>query len=216
MIRFWIFTITLVTAMLLVFFIVQGFDVPFLKEDPQFLLSQKQWVAALIGTGLLIVDVIAPVPASVIMFVNGVLFGPVLGTFISLIGGMLASIFGYFIGVYAERAGKRWIGEEALARTAVFFKQYGIVAVIASRPVPILSEAISIIGGMSRMPFRPFLIGSFLGILPAAILYAIAGAYAVDFNSGLITFLIVIAISGAGWIFAKWFTKSSNDATSLS
>lgn len=208
MTRFWIFATVLLLAMLLLFFVGQALQLPFLAEDTSFLLSQKKWVAALAGIGLLIVDVVAPVPSSIIMVANGMLFGPVWGTLLSVTGGAGAAVVGYWIGLRGERAGKRWLGDESLTRTNAFFQQHGMMAVIVSRPVPILAEAVTIIAGMSRMPARKFFPAVLLGLLPTAIIYAVAGAYALNLQSGLYVFLAVMALAGGVWLVGKLLMHS--------
>lgn len=203
MTRFWIFTTTLLLAMLLLFFVVQAFNLPFLAEDTSFLLKQNRWVAALAGIGLLWVDIIAPVPSSIIMLANGMLFGVGLGTLLSLIGGLGAAGLGFWLGRQGEHWGKRWFGDVAFARAQAFFEQHGMLAVIASRPVPILAEAITIIAGMSRMPGRKFLPALLIGLLPTALIYAVAGAYALEFRSGLYVFLSALLAAGLVWIIGR-------------
>jgi uncharacterized membrane protein YdjX (TVP38/TMEM64 family) len=195
MTRFWIFTAVLMLAMLLLFFVGQALQLPFLAEDTSFLLSQKKWVAGLAGIGLLVVDVVAPVPSSIVMLANGVLFGPVGGTLLSIVGGAGAALVGYWIGRRGERAGKRWLGVESLTRANAFFRNYGMMAVIVSRPIPILAEAVSIIAGISRMPARKFFPAMLLGVLPTAIIYAVAGTYALNLQSGLYVFLAVMLLA---------------------
>ncbi|MBK9451502.1 MAG: VTT domain-containing protein [Bacteroidetes bacterium] len=148
--RFWVFTLVLLGAMLLLFFVVQALHLPFLEESPDFWMAQEKWVAALAGIGLLVADVVAPVPSSIIMFVNGVLFGVFLGSLLSILGGLGATLTGHWIGTKGEAAGKRWMGEMALDRARTFFQKHGLIALIVSRPIPILAEAISIIAGISR------------------------------------------------------------------
>lgn len=208
--RFWIFTAVLVLAMLLLFFTVQALQLPFLAENTSFLLSQKKWVAGLAGIGLLIADVVAPVPSSVIMLANGILFGSAWGTLLSLAGGMGAAIAGYWLGVQGERAGKRWFGDESLARANSFFRKHGAIAVIVSRPIPILAEATTIIAGVSRMPIQRFVAAVFTGLLPTAIIYAVAGAYTVNLKSGLYAFLAVILLAGVVWMIGKFMVRPNS------
>lgn len=203
MTRFWIFTGVLLLAMLLLFFVVQALELPFLAEDTPFLLSQKKWLAALAGIGLLVVDVVAPVPSSIIMVANGILFGVVGGTLLSMVGGFGAALIGYWIGTRGESVGKRWLGVETLARSNAFFLKFGMMAVIVSRPIPILAEAVSIIAGISGMPPRKFFPAVLLGLLPTAIIYAVAGAYALDLKSGMHVFLAVIMLAGVVWAVGK-------------
>jgi len=208
--RFWIFTTVLLLAMLLIFFVVQALNLPFLAEDTAFLLGQKKWVAALAGVGLLIVDVIAPVPSSIIMLANGALFGPTWGTVFSVVGAGGGALAGYWLGNQGERVGDRWLGKESLTRANVFFGRYGMIAVIVSRPIPILAEAISIIAGVARMPLPQFLSAVLIGLLPTAIIYAVAGAYAVTLNSGLYAFIAVMLLAGTVWFAGRTLTRSNS------
>jgi uncharacterized membrane protein YdjX (TVP38/TMEM64 family) len=212
MTRFWILSVALLLVMLLLFFVVQALQLPFLAEDTSFLLSQKKWVAALAGVGLLLVDVIAPVPSSIVMLANGMLFGAVGGTLLSVAGGFGAALAGYGIGTRGVQASHRWLGKESLARANAFFQKHGLMAVIVSRPIPILAEAITIIAGISRMPTRTFSIGVLLGLLPTALIYAVAGAYALDFQSGLYVFLAVLGMAGVVWLAGKMFLRSPTSA----
>jgi uncharacterized membrane protein YdjX (TVP38/TMEM64 family) len=66
-----------------------------------------------------------------------------------------------------------------------------------------LAEAVTIIAGISRMPARTFFPAVLLGLLPTAIIYAGAGAYALDFKSGLYVFLAVLALAGAVWVAGR-------------
>ena len=214
--RFWVFTLVLLTAMLLLFFVVQALHLPFLEEDAAFWMAQEKWVAALAGMGLLVADVVAPVPSSIIMFVNGVLFGVILGSLLSILGGLGATLVGHWIGTKGEAAGKRWMGEAALNRARLFFQKHGLIALIVSRPIPILAEAISIIAGISGMPRKQLIPGTIIGLLPAAILYAIAGGYAVDLNSGLYAFLAVMLLATTVWAIGRWILHSKRRTSSVS
>lgn len=214
--RFWVFTLVLLGAMLLLFFVVQALHLPFLEESPDFWMAQEKWVAALAGIGLLVADVVTPVPSSIIMFVNGVLFGVILGSLLSILGGLGATLTGHWIGTKGEAAGKRWMGEMALDRARTFFQKHGLIALIVSRPIPILAEAISIIAGISGMPRKQLIPGTILGLIPAAVLYAIAGAYAVDLNSGLYAFLAVMLLATTVWAIGRLILHSKRRTSSVS
>lgn len=206
MTRFWIFIVVLMLTMLLLFFVGQALQLPFLAEDTAFLLGQERWVAGLAGVGLLVVDVVAPVPSSIVMLVNGMLFGSVWGTLLSVVGGAGAAWIGFWIGKRSESVGRRWLGEGALIRASAFFQKHGMLAVIVSRPVPILAEAVTIIAGMSKMPVQKFFPAVLLGLLPTAIIYAVAGAYALNLQSGLYVFLAVLVLAGVVWVVGKRMT----------
>lgn len=208
--RFWIFVGLLVLSMLLLFFVMQALHLPFLAEDTSYWLAQDKWVAAVAGVGLLVADVVAPVPSSIIMFVNGILFGIFLGGLLSVAGGLGSAWVGHWLGAKGEQVAARWMGAAALSRAKEFFARHGHVAVIASRPIPILAEAVSIVAGLSGMPRRQFLGSATLGLLPAALLYAYAGSQAVDIDTGLYTFLIVFGLSSIVFLIGRAKTQVSN------
>jgi len=212
MTKFWTFVGLLMAFMLLLFFVLQAFDIAILKDDPAYWLSQEKWLAALAGVGLLVADVIAPVPSSVIMFANGALFGPVLGALLSLIGGLGAAILGHWLGGRGERVARRWMGEEALRTANRFFRKYGLVAVILTRPIPIMAEAVSITAGLSGMSRQRLFWGSVLGLLPAAILFALVGTYAVEWDAGTYALLAVVAIAGLGWLVGRQYFQEEADS----
>lgn len=203
MTRFWIFATALLLGMLLLFFAAQALALPILAEDKTYLLGQEKWVAGVAGFGLLVVDVVAPVPSSIVMLVNGMLFGVVGGMVLSVAGGGGAALIGFWIGKSGERAGHRWLGEAALARADAFFQRHGMVTVIVSRPIPILAEAVTIMAGIAGMPTRRFFVAVLLGLLPTALIYAAAGAYALNARIGLVVFLTVLLLAGAVWGWAR-------------
>lgn len=213
MTKFWTFVGLLMAFMLVLFFVLQAFDIAFLKDDPEYWLGQEKWLAALAGIALLMADVIAPVPSSVIMFANGALFGPILGALLSMIGGLGAAWLGHWIGGKGERAARRWMGEDALITANRFFQKYGMIAVILSRPIPIFAEAVSITAGLSGMSRRRLLWGSVLGLLPAAILFALVGTYAVEWDAGTYALLAVVAVAGGVWFLGRHLFKSEPEST---
>jgi len=99
----YIFIMALMVAFFLVlFFIVEALGVPLLA-DPTPWLKRGGVLAAALGVGLLIADVLLPVPSSLVMVAHGALFGVALGTLLSLLGSVGAALFGFAIG---RRGGK--------------------------------------------------------------------------------------------------------------
>lgn len=93
--------LSLVLGMIVVlgvlFAVVEALGVPLLT-DPAPWLDRGGWAAVLVGTGLLVADVVLPVPSSVIMVANGAIFGIVVGSILSLIGSTGAAMIGFLIG----------------------------------------------------------------------------------------------------------------------
>jgi uncharacterized membrane protein YdjX (TVP38/TMEM64 family) len=161
-------------------------------------------ILAFISLLLLGIDVILPIPSSFIMISNGILFGFVLGGILSLVGGLISSMVGYFIGYKSTKLAKKFSSatEEAKART--FLEKYGSIAIIASRPIPVLAESVSIMSGTLQWSFRKILLNSFIGLLPISFVYSLTGAYSTSFNSAGIAFLINIGMAGFIWLITRW------------
>jgi uncharacterized membrane protein YdjX (TVP38/TMEM64 family) len=90
---------------LLLFLAFEALGVPLL-DDPAPWLAQGGLPTALLGVGLLLVDVALPVPSNVVMVAHGALFGVALGTMLSLVGSLGAALIAFGLG----RCGEQLIG----------------------------------------------------------------------------------------------------------
>jgi uncharacterized membrane protein YdjX (TVP38/TMEM64 family) len=161
-------------------------------------------VGMLLSVLLLVADVFLPVPSSMIMLINGALYGPWLGALLSLVGGVGATCVGYALGQSGTAVVRRWVSDEELARARRFFDRWGILAVIVSRPVPLLSETVAIMAGLSGWGFWRTLLSGLGGVLPVAVIYAISGAMAAQQDYGLRTFFLVLGIGGIAWLVGRY------------
>lgn len=179
----------------LLFLVAEALHIPILT-DPERFLSTGGVSAALVGTGLLIADVLLPVPSSVLMVSHGALFGVLLGATLSLIGRAGSFSAGYYIGRRSARVAGRFIHDGNIREADALLDKWGLLAIIGTRPIPILSETMSIAAGLSNLPFGTSLLASILGSLPEALLFAITGAFAHNFIniSGVFIGLILIVL----------------------
>ncbi|MEM7356709.1 MAG: VTT domain-containing protein [Acidobacteriota bacterium] len=194
--------VSLMLAMMAVFlglfFIVEGLGLPLLT-DPEPWLAGGGAVAALVGIGLLVVDVALPVPSTVVMLAHGALFGVALGTAVSLIGGLGAGLFGFYVGRRGGPLLARLVDETERQRADALLSRWGDLAVIVSRPVPIVAEAVAILAGTSPMSWGRMALATLAGCLPAAALFAVAGATARAVDHSLLVFALVMGIAGLFW-----------------
>ena len=184
------------------FGLAEALQVPLLT-DPSDWLSQGKLLAAGVGFALLTLDVLLPVPASLVMIAHGAVFGVALGTVLSLVGGVAAAAFGFGVGRGSTRWLERLVSEPERRRAEYFLRRWGDVAVIATRPVPILAESVAILAGTSSMPWTRFLLASLAGYVPAALLYALTGATAARLDSAALVFGLVILIAGVFWLVGQ-------------
>lgn len=132
--------------------------------------------AWLVGLGLLVGDVLLPMPSTVVMSGLGFLYGVWLGGLLSALGVVLSGLFGYGLCRLCGRGVAVWLaGEEDLARGERLFVQYGVWMVALSRWLPLLSEVMSCLAGLTRMRFGRFLVALVCGALPLGFGFAWLG-----------------------------------------
>lgn len=193
---------------LVLFLIAEALDVPLLT-DPAPWLERGGPIAAIIGVGLLVVDIVLPVPSSLVMVAHGAMFGVAGGATLSLIGSMGSAMTGYALGRRSDRLLSRHVSEAERRRADDLLRQWGLLAIIVTRPVPMLAESTAFMAGMSSLGWRRVLLGAAVGSLPAALLYAITGALATSVESGFIVFGLVLAIAGGVWLAARRLARTS-------
>ncbi len=201
--RYLLFTFGLMVILMAAFGLVTALDLPILS-NPDTWLDRGGAPAAAVGLGLLLFDVFIPVPSSVIMIANGALFGVALGTLLSLVGSTGAALVGYWTGRRGESVVARFIPAEERDQAARLLQRWGIFAIIITRPVPILAETLAIIAGVAGIGGRRVFLAALIGGIPAALLYAIAGATISGAGKGIYVFLLVVLLSGVVWLVGRW------------
>ncbi len=138
--------------------------------------SSGPWAWAA-GIGLLVSDLVLPVPGTVVMSALGLIYGPWLGGVVAAAGSMGAGLAGYGLGrCFGERFARRWLGDLDYERGRIFFGRDGGWMVALSRALPILPEVIACTAGLVRMPFRKFITALACGSVPMGFLFAAIGA----------------------------------------
>lgn len=153
-----------------------------------------EWVIAVISTmgypGIVLLMAIesacVPLPSEIIMPFSGYLvytgrFDLHAASLAGAIGCAVGSAVAYWAGVWGGRPFLEKYGRYLLIRRKDldaadrFFERWGMWAVFIARLLPIIRTFISLPAGISRMPFVPFLILSFVGSVPWCYLLAYVG-----------------------------------------
>jgi uncharacterized membrane protein YdjX (TVP38/TMEM64 family) len=205
--QFWQLSGVILFTLLLVFIIFSVLEIPMLQDPFRWMTAPSAGVA-LFSLGLLFLDVVLPIPASLVMIANGAVFGFPLGMLLSLVGGIGATITGFAIGKQgSKRVLTKIVPPEQRLAANQMFKEWGMVAIVVTRPIPLLSETTSIMAGTSQMPLRQIIVSSIAGYLPTAALYAFTGSLAVNFDSSLWAFALVMLAAGFFWILRRPLNK---------
>lgn len=144
---------------------------------------------------LLALDIVMPVPSSLVSTACGMLLGLWGGTLASFAGMTITTVAGYVIGRYASSPTEKWIGESEVRLLRDFHRRHGLLLLLAMRPVPVLAEASSVFSGISRLPFGPVLAVTAAGNLVVSFLYAAIGSWGKATDSFLPAFGASIALS---------------------
>ncbi|QED50146.1 DedA family protein [Cytobacillus dafuensis] len=144
------------------------------------LLSQLGYLGIALG---LMIEVI---PSEIVLSYGGYLISTgkinFLGALIAgVIGGTLAQIFLYWLGVYGGRPvldkyGKfLFIKKSHLDASEQWFDKYGTGVIFSARFVPVIRHAISIPAGIAKMPLSTFTLYTIAAMIPWTVLFLLLG-----------------------------------------
>ena len=79
-----------------------------------------------------------------------------------------------------------------------------MLAIIVTRPVPLLAQTTTIVVGSSRLGWERVALAALVGSLPATLLYALVGAIAASLHNGALVFGLVLLVAGSFWLVGRW------------
>jgi uncharacterized membrane protein YdjX (TVP38/TMEM64 family) len=128
---------------------------------------------ALVVVSLLAIDIVAPVPSSLVAAFAGVAFGSVMGSLLVFCGLTIGCMLGY---AGALTAGRRMASgarsRTALAAASRLSDREGALALFVARPVPLLAEATVVVAGLTGMRWTVFLPVCITANVLVAVLFA--------------------------------------------
>ncbi|MCV7224923.1 TVP38/TMEM64 family protein [Mycolicibacterium komossense] len=127
------------------------------------------------------------VPGPILAAGSGVLFGPVLGTFVTLGSAIGTATIASLVGRRAGRDSARaLLGADRADRIDAQIERRGLWAVVGQRFIPGISDALaSYTFGAFGVPLWQMAIGSFIGSAPRAFVYTALGASIGDLSAPL-------------------------------
>lgn len=143
-----------------------------------YLLRFGAWAPAVSAALMVFQSVAAPLPAFIVTFANGLLFGWAWGALLSWSSAMLGAALCFGI---ARALGRPVVekvvgGTKALESSDLFFRRYGSRAILIARLLPFVSfDVISYGAGLTTTSLPRFLVATGIGQLPATLLYSYLG-----------------------------------------
>ena len=151
---------------------------------------------ALTGTALLALDVLLPIPSSVVGALLGARLGFVAGFACGLLGLTLGQLLGYALGRFMPA---RWASELPRAPT--------LAVVFLSRPVPVLAEAVALTAGAERVPLGPFVAAAAAGNAVYAGVMAANGAALLPDDLLGVGLLLPMAVPVLSYLLWRWLRR---------
>lgn len=163
--------------------------------------SYGTWAWA-VGIGLLAIDLLLPIPGTVVMSALGYVYGPVVGGLLAGLGSILAGTIGYLLCRYAGRGVAEWlVGREELERGERLFENVGGWLVVLSRWLPVFPEVIACMAGLSRMHAGRFHVALACGSLPLGFAFAFVGHAGADYP--LVAMALSALLPPAIWLAVR-------------
>jgi uncharacterized membrane protein YdjX (TVP38/TMEM64 family) len=136
-------------------------------------LDDYRGFAWLVAIGLLVSDLLLPIPNTMVIAALGVLYGPLLGGLIATAGNLLSGLLGYGLcRRFGRPLARRLLGEADLVAGERLFATSGGWMVAASRWLPIVPEVVACMAGLARMRLSAFLLALLSGAAPLSFVLA--------------------------------------------
>jgi uncharacterized membrane protein YdjX (TVP38/TMEM64 family) len=149
------------------------------------------WAAPVLYAAIFAGLTLTPAPASVASIAAGVLFGFATGLIIVMAGALASAVVAFGLARMLGRAAVERVNSRRLRQVDALLRSRGLLAVIGVRLVPFVPfSTLNYLCGLSAVRFRSYLLGTPVGILPAATVYVTLGAYGA--TPGSVPFVLAV------------------------
>ncbi|MHA6194971.1 3-dehydroquinate synthase [Pseudomonas wadenswilerensis] len=156
--------------------------------------AQKFYLALLV-IALLALDVVLPVPSSIVALLTVATLGGLAGYLVIFIGLCLGACLGYALGAGYFRILSGRLGLHQRKPGQLAYK-LGTLSLVCLRGVPVLAETSVVAAGMQHYPLRAFVVVTTLANAGLALAYSAIGSYLVEQNALLVTLLASMVLPG--------------------
>ncbi len=129
--------------------------------------------------GAYCVAALVPFPTALLSTASGTLWGPYLGTAITVVSATVAACIPFFLSRMLGRGlvGKALQKNPTATRCDRFAERNGFAAVLTMRLIPVVPwDLVNYLSGLCGIRFRDYLLASLIGTLPASFTYNLIGS----------------------------------------
>jgi uncharacterized membrane protein YdjX (TVP38/TMEM64 family) len=198
--------VILASIFLFLFIVFEVSGLITLEKITSLVMESGSFAAAMI-IFFLIIDLILPMPFTVLMTFSGAFYGIFTGTLINITGSFLASLAGFAV---ARKLGKTRLFIDKTEKRSMdeWFIKWGEGILILSKMIPIMSGTMACFAGLIRISGRKFVILSLLGIIPVSVYYAHFGSTSQNFSEWMAPLFFGIAVPITIWSILKRSKKN--------
>ena len=168
--------------------------------------NTKFYVILIVLTIFIIKPIFIIIPSSIIAISNGLIFGPIQGFIITMIGNFISATIGFYI---ARILGKDFV-EGILGKKLIKFEnnieKKEFLIMMSLRMIPIIPlDPVSYAWGFSKVSYKKFILATLIGVSPEVICYSILGK---NFDKPFSPqFIIPVVILIIGLLFSRKIIK---------
>jgi uncharacterized membrane protein YdjX (TVP38/TMEM64 family) len=155
------------------------------------------------------------VPGPLLAGASGLLFGPLLGTAVTLTSSICSAMVELTVGRRTGREGMDRLGGRRYRAAATWLERHGFWAVVTLRLAPLLPDApVSYAAGLSHVRTWQFIAGTAVGSAPRAFAYTALGGSVGDLSSPLayVAATIVVLAGATGAVALRHQVRRSRAA----
>lgn len=150
------------------------------------------------------------IPASILSVASGMMFGTFFGTLYTMIGATICATVAFY---FARFLGKDFVDKILKGKLALLddnIEKKGFQIILLMRLAVVFPyDPLSYAAGLSKMKYRDFILGTFIGILPEMIAYNYFGTNIHNpFSKQSILAAVILVLMALGTYFIK--TKGKN------
>lgn len=173
------------------------------------------WLAYIL---VLVLAIMSPIPDAPIVIVGGYIFGPIVGTFLTIIGQILGATIDFFL---ARILGRNFVNKKFPQSVNIlnnYSDKLGWQTIFLMRLTPTLSfDLLSYAAGLSSISFTKYILATIGGMVPLITIITLLG-YSASIHSkmfAIITVVIGILFIGVtAYIFNKIFKQNKTSKIS--
>jgi uncharacterized membrane protein YdjX (TVP38/TMEM64 family) len=156
-----------------------------------------------------------PLPKNALSAAAGFVFGLGLGVLLVWVAAVAGAVLAFWLGRWLGRDGVALLTGGQLARLDALVLRHGVASVLVARLIPVVPfTAVNYGSGLTAVGFRPYLLGTAVGIVPGTVAYVAVGAYGTQPTSwpflAAAGALAVLTLGGVGFARRRTATSGSS------